>query len=692
MTIDNDRLFEHAELIRRLSRSLARDDHGADDLAQDAFVVALLQPASKTRRLQGWLSAVVRNLALKQWRGEVRRARRERWAARAELVPSTEDIHARSELQRQIAEAVAGLPEPYRSTVWLRYFEELSTADIALRDGITESSVRSRLSRAMDYLRTKLDALDPSCKSLLIALAGPPTGPFRKPTPRALEPANVAFGLQVAAVLTVVALPTFWFARSTLLAQPVPSRELASSETEEPGGVPLLETLPPSNDSAEEAPPKGPKPPPVIQEEMPSVAVAPLVQPGKRPLQERSQDPNEPTWDLAEQEKDSAKKARSQDGLAKLIRRYYELKDESEYSSMEKALKQIREELDGWAKKQRWDTSEHTAESRALAHTELLVEPMSEFPNYPRQQTGRVLELESENAARCWYSVPKGYRNREGFWPTVLILLDAGPEDEQPWFEEFHRSHSDLSARAILIVPKRPRDESWEADQGVANCLAPLGTLSWDRVRVDQDRIHLLGIGAASADAVRLAARFSDRFAGLAIEEDVEPEDQHLNALPLAALAPRGRFTAAQIERGPSRIAFVEDWPRDLARWAEAARRIRIPERVTRIVPDFKHSDAVWLKVRELSRAPDEEKPARVDARLDRESNAIHVTSEGVARFYFRLNDEVLDLDRPVVVFVNEKKLYDQRVERGADEMLDTAYLTGERSRLWTRIIEVSMQ
>lgn len=63
----------------------------------------------------------------------------------------------RIELQRCVSEAVLALPEPYRSVVSLRYYEDLSSAQIARRLGVPEATVRVRLMRALERLRRKLD-------------------------------------------------------------------------------------------------------------------------------------------------------------------------------------------------------------------------------------------------------------------------------------------------------------------------------------------------------------------------------------------------------------------------------------------------------------------------------------------------------------------------------------------------------
>ncbi len=55
-------------------------------------------------------------------------------------------------------EAVERLPQPYRYTILLRYFEGITTEEIAKRAGLTTSAVRSRLQRGLSQLRRDLDA------------------------------------------------------------------------------------------------------------------------------------------------------------------------------------------------------------------------------------------------------------------------------------------------------------------------------------------------------------------------------------------------------------------------------------------------------------------------------------------------------------------------------------------------------
>jgi len=154
---------EDAKVARVLAegpwlRSLAHRIDGArgEDLAQDAILVALAAPAPRGR-LRSWLAGILRNLARETRRGETRRARREARAARAEPGKGPAEAAARAEAKSRVVRAIRDLPEPYRRTVLLHFFEGQSLAGIARLEGTSDSTVRNRLRRALARLRDRLE-------------------------------------------------------------------------------------------------------------------------------------------------------------------------------------------------------------------------------------------------------------------------------------------------------------------------------------------------------------------------------------------------------------------------------------------------------------------------------------------------------------------------------------------------------
>ncbi len=154
---DLDRLAEFAPSVRALARAIVDDGHIAEDVVQDALLVALQGGVDAARERRGWFAGVVRNLARRHVRGDVARRRREQVVARPEALPATSETVARTEVHRRVVAAVLGLPEPYRETLLMRYFDELPPREIAVRLGVPGGTVRSRVTRGVELLRQRFD-------------------------------------------------------------------------------------------------------------------------------------------------------------------------------------------------------------------------------------------------------------------------------------------------------------------------------------------------------------------------------------------------------------------------------------------------------------------------------------------------------------------------------------------------------
>jgi len=151
-----EELARHARWIRRLAGALLRDEAAAEDLVQEAWLAALTRPPAEGR-LRPWLREVARNFARRHHRGKARRAAREE-GARAPTEPEAPDAFAeRLETEQRVTRELAALAEPFRSTLMLRYYEELEPAEIAARLGLPGGTVRWRLSRGLELLRERLD-------------------------------------------------------------------------------------------------------------------------------------------------------------------------------------------------------------------------------------------------------------------------------------------------------------------------------------------------------------------------------------------------------------------------------------------------------------------------------------------------------------------------------------------------------
>ncbi|MDZ4698044.1 MAG: sigma-70 family RNA polymerase sigma factor [Deltaproteobacteria bacterium] len=146
----------HATWLRRRAYDLARNEELARDLVQDTFLAYLKRPPSIDRSLRAWLEAVMRNHFRMWCRSSDRRSRRELATLRDDFDPGPEPHLDRQRTAAVLAEALAGIQEPYRSTLHLRYYEGLQPAQIARRLGVPQSTVRRRSMVGLKLVRTRL--------------------------------------------------------------------------------------------------------------------------------------------------------------------------------------------------------------------------------------------------------------------------------------------------------------------------------------------------------------------------------------------------------------------------------------------------------------------------------------------------------------------------------------------------------
>lgn len=152
-------LLDQANWVRRLAHSLVRDENEAEDLVQETWLAALKSPPQATGDTKSWFRRVMTNALLQRRRGE--RARIAREAATAlpdrDRAAAPDEIVERAETQRELVGLVLELDEPYRSTLLLRHFDDLQPREIAERMGVSINTANSRLKRAHDQLRDRLE-------------------------------------------------------------------------------------------------------------------------------------------------------------------------------------------------------------------------------------------------------------------------------------------------------------------------------------------------------------------------------------------------------------------------------------------------------------------------------------------------------------------------------------------------------
>ena len=137
-----------------LARTGSRED--ADDVFQEVFLA--LFRSGKTFREEEHRKAWLLRTTLNQ----SRRVTSSTWRNRTVPLEEGEAVARpfRMSEENRVWEALQSLPEDYRLPLYLFYFEELPTDQIANALGIRPGTVRMRLSRGREQLRTLLKGVE----------------------------------------------------------------------------------------------------------------------------------------------------------------------------------------------------------------------------------------------------------------------------------------------------------------------------------------------------------------------------------------------------------------------------------------------------------------------------------------------------------------------------------------------------
>jgi RNA polymerase sigma factor (sigma-70 family) len=153
-------LFErHAEAVWNYAYRLTASWSQAEDLLSATFLTAWRKRgAAQLVRDSAlpWLYTVTANRARTEWRASRRALRLVARLAPQDERDHADEVAARTDAQRRLAlvvAAIAKLPPSEREIAQLCLLGDVSTADAATLLGITESSVRARVSRTRARLR-----------------------------------------------------------------------------------------------------------------------------------------------------------------------------------------------------------------------------------------------------------------------------------------------------------------------------------------------------------------------------------------------------------------------------------------------------------------------------------------------------------------------------------------------------------
>ena len=156
-------LYErYRDPIFRFAYRLLGSVEAAEDVAHDCFLSLIKEPGrfdSTRASLRTYPYAAARNLAAKRYHSLGRETAIDELANELQTTERNEPISRvlDNELAGEVERAIAELPPLQREALVLFEYEDLSLAEIAAVVGADSGTVKGRLFRAREKLRTRLD-------------------------------------------------------------------------------------------------------------------------------------------------------------------------------------------------------------------------------------------------------------------------------------------------------------------------------------------------------------------------------------------------------------------------------------------------------------------------------------------------------------------------------------------------------
>jgi RNA polymerase sigma factor (sigma-70 family) len=168
-------IHRHGPMVLGVCRRVLGDEHAAEDAFQATFLTLVKKGGGlrDCNLLSNWLYGVALRIARKEKARGTRRRVVERQAP--ELARETGKDLDQAELRSVIDEEIRRLPERYRVPLVLCHLEGLRHDEVARRLGCPVGTVESRLSRAREQLRHRLErrGLAPTASVIGVTLRSP---------------------------------------------------------------------------------------------------------------------------------------------------------------------------------------------------------------------------------------------------------------------------------------------------------------------------------------------------------------------------------------------------------------------------------------------------------------------------------------------------------------------------------------
>lgn len=267
----------------------------------------------------------------------------------------------------------------------------------------------------------------------------------------------------------------------------------------------------------------------------------------------------------------------------------------------------------------------------------------------------------------------------------------------------------------IYVAPRAPTD-TWDLwhqphiDRMFGRLIEDMIVLE----DVDPDRVYVLGYSAGGDGVYQLAPRMADRWAaaammaghpndssplslrniGFALQAGADDSAYNRNQVAkewgeeldrLRAADPGGYLHFVKIHEGKGHWMDREDAA--ALPWMAKLRRDPTPSRIVWKQDDVTHESSYWLAV------PPGKAASRSLVVAERKGQAIEIEkAEGIEQLLFRLDDRMLDLERPVQVTMKGSTLFEGLVPRTIAVLDRTLAARGDPGLVFEAEVSVSLR
>jgi RNA polymerase sigma-70 factor, ECF subfamily len=146
---------EHSRLAYRVAFAVLRNPADAEDAVQESFLKILRSKTTEVEDWAGWVARIAYRTAI-----DMARRRKHEDVDEFEIADPGEahdEALSREQQVRRLRRMIAGLPEELRHPLELSALEELNSRQIAEVLEVNEGTVRTRLMRARQLLKEKME-------------------------------------------------------------------------------------------------------------------------------------------------------------------------------------------------------------------------------------------------------------------------------------------------------------------------------------------------------------------------------------------------------------------------------------------------------------------------------------------------------------------------------------------------------